>query len=460
MKNKKIIFALVIILLCSFLPASARQRKEDDSYKLQYLNLDWWKTYKDDILVDYMQQAYKNNQDLKISALKTKQAEQVVKESFAAELPQIGFNGNYFRDFRSSDVRLGDVVINDYSQSNFILPLTMTYELDIWGENHLRTKSLKKQVEIMKQDERGTYISLTSALASEYFNLIKLDRLIADQKELVRLQTKISDMTKIKYENGLCSVTEYLVEKQLLTQFQELLDIYEDQRIVVGRQLVVLVGDRNLVDVKRSDYAKLSLPVIPSNIAAESIQNRPDLLKTEDYIQKIGFDVKAARRDFLPKLTLYGQVGFNAYSLSNIFGNHTLKALGGIMPSFDLFTGGAKMAHLRYSKMEYEKAQQMYEKTILTSLQEVNNSLGSAITHKKNYETSKERNDLEKDKYKLVQEKYSIGALSELDRLKSEENTILSDKDEASNKVNYIISTINIYKAVGGTDYMQYAEDI
>ena len=170
MKNKKIIFALVIILLCSFLPASARQRKEDDSYKLQYLNLDWWKTYKDDILVDYMQQAYKNNQDLKISALKTKQAEQVVKESFAAELPQIGFNGNYFRDFRSSDVRLGDVVINDYSQSNFILPLTMTYELDIWGENHLRTKSLKKQVEIMKQDERGTYISLTSALASEYFN--------------------------------------------------------------------------------------------------------------------------------------------------------------------------------------------------------------------------------------------------------------------------------------------------
>ena len=171
-------------------------------------------------------------------------------------------------------------------------------------------------------------------------------------------------------------------------------------------------------------------------------------------------DVKVARRDFLPKFTIYGQAGFSAYSLSNIFGSHTFKALAGVMPSLDLFTGGAKMAHLRYTKMEYEKAQQMYEKTILTSLQEVNNSLGEAITYKKNYDMSCERNNLEKDKYSLMLQKQAIGALSELDRLRAEESLILTDKQEASNKINYIVSTINIYKAVGGVDYMQYAENI
>ena len=460
MKNKKIIFALVIILLCGILPVNAKQKKDDESYKLAYLNLNWWKTYKDDNLINYMQQAYNNNQDLKMSALKTKQAEQVVKESFAAELPHIGFAGNYFRDFQSSNVRFGDILINDYKQSNFVLPLTMTYEIDIWGENHLITKSLKKQVEIMKQDERATYIALTSALASEYFNLIKLDKLIQNQEKLVELQKKIAEMTEVKYNNGLCSVTEYLVEKQLYTQFQELLDIYANQRDTIGRQLVVLVGDRNLADIQRSNYDTVSMPQIPESIAAECIQNRPDLLKTEEYIQKIGIDVKVARRDFLPKFTLYGQAGFNAYSLSNIFGSHTFKALAGVMPSLDLFTGGAKIAHLRYSKLEYEKAQQMYEKTILTSLQEVNDSLSSAIKSRKNLDMSSERNSLEKDKYQLMLRKKEIGALSDLDLLRAEENLILADKDEASNKINYIISTINIYKAVGGTDYMQYAENI
>ena len=184
------------------------------------------------------------------------------------------------------------------------------------------------------------------------------------------------------------------------------------------------------------------------------------LLKTEEYIQKIGIDVKVARRDFLPKFTLYGQAGFNAYSLSNIFGSHTFKALAGVMPSLDLFTGGAKIAHLRYSKLEYEKAQQMYEKTILTSLQEVNDSLSNAIKSRKNLDMSSERNSLEKDKYQLMLRRKEIGALSDLDLLRAEENLILADKDEASNKINYIISTINIYKAVGGTDYMQYAENI
>ena len=321
-------------------------------------------------------------------------------------------------------------------------------------------KCLKKQVEIMKQDERATYIALTSALASEYFNMIKLDKLIQNQEKLVELQKKITAMTEIKYNNGLCPLTEYLVEKQLYTQFQELLDIYINQRDTIGRQLVVLVGDRNLTDVKRSNYDNVSMPQIPESIAAECIQNRPDLLKTEEYIQKIGIDVKVARRDFLPKFTLYGQAGFNAYSLSNIFGAHTFKALAGVMPSLDLFTGGAKIAHLKYSKMEYEKAQQMYEKTILTSIQEVNDSLSSAIKSKKNYAMSNERNDLEKDKYQLMLRRKQIGALSDLDLMRAEENLILADKDEASNKINYIISTINIYKAVGGTDYMKYAENI
>lgn len=32
------------------------------------------------------------------------------------------------------------------------------------------------------------------------------------------------------------------------------------------------------------------------------------------------------------------------------------------MPSIDLFTGGAKMARLRWTKLELEKAQQLYEK--------------------------------------------------------------------------------------------------
>ncbi len=460
MKKFLILFTLVLLLPCVSLTADAEHKGGENFDKTIYLNQAWWAKYNDTNLTEYIDDAYRNNQDLKIAALNTKQAREVVKQSFANQLPQLGFYPDISRTFQSSNINHGKLIIPDYNQSNFFLPISMTYEADIWGQNFLRTKSLKKQAEIVAENERATYISLTSAIAADYFNLIKADKLILSQKELIKLQNRIIKMTAIKYENGLCPVTEYLSEKQYLTQLKESKEFYENTRKVLENQLIVLLGDRNRTELHRGYYAYISAPQIPQGISAEVIQNRPDLLKTEKYIQKIGIDVKVARRDFLPKFNLYGEVGFNAYSFGNIFGNHTFRALAGVLPSVDLFTGGAKMSALRYSKLEYDKAQQMYEKTILTSLQEVSDSLHWAKTTKKNYESSRERHKLEQTKFTLMMKKNSIGAMSDLDLLRAKEALIVSEISEASNRIDYLISTISLYKSVGGVDYMNFEEKL
>ena len=462
MKILKILLTL-FILLCTVSLADAKTKSNsNENYRLEYLNLDWWQKYNDPVLTDYISTAFKNNQDLKIATLNVKQSEQVVKMAFAGQLPQIGFQGDVFRDFRSANVKLGDVIVKDYSQSNFFLPLTMSYEVDIWGENYLKTKSFKKQLEMVKQNERASYISLTSAVASEYFNFVKLDKVIKNQQELVKLQTEIVRLENLKYKNGLCPITELMDEKQLLTQLQEELNVYIDKRLIVGRQLGVLTGERekDLSLMPRSDYSIITLLPLPDSINAEVIQYRPDFMKAEEYIQKIGIDVKVAKRDFLPKFVLYGQAGFSAYNLTNIFGNHTFKSLVGFMPSIDLFTGGAKMARLRYNKLELEKAQQIYEKTILTSIQEVNNSLCGALTRELNYNESVKRYNLENDKFNLAQKKFDIGAKSNLEMMKDREKLLVAEKDKVNSQVNYLISTLSIYKAVGGNDFTTINEKL
>ena len=462
MKILKILLTLFILLCTVSLADAKTKNNSNENYRLEYLNLDWWQKYNDPVLTDYISTAFKNNQDLKIATLNVKQSEQVVKMAFAGQLPQVGFQGDVFRDFRSANVKLGDVIVKDYSQSNFFLPLTMSYEVDIWGENYLKTKSFKKQLEMVKQNERASYISLTSAVASEYFNLVKLDKLIKNQQELVKLQTEIVRLEDLNYKNGLCPIAELIDEKQLLTQLQEELNVYIDKRIIVGRALGVLTGERekDLSLMPRSDYSIITLLPLPDSINAEVIQYRPDFMKAEEYIQKIGIDVKVAKRDFLPKFILYGQAGFSAYNLTNIFGNHTFKSLVGFMPSIDLFTGGAKMARLRYNKLELEKAQQIYEKTILSSIQEVNNSLGGALTRELNYNESVKRYNLENDKFNLAQKKFDIGAKSNLEMMKDKEKLLVAEKDKVNSQVNYLISTLNIYKAVGGNDFTTINEKL
>ena len=243
MKNFKLLFLALLILLCSISTVYSKDLQKED-YRLNYVNIDWWKQYNDENLVNIMIKVYENNQDLKIATIKSKQADQAVKEAFANELPYLGFSGNIGREMPSATTRFGNLVIPDYSQTRFLLPLTMTYEVDIWGENRLKTKSIEKQRDIIKQSERASYITLTSEVASNYFNLIKLDKLIKNQEKLVNLQKKITEMQDIKYKNGLCSTIEVLAEKQALTVFEEELNDYKNKQDTIYNQLIVLLGER------------------------------------------------------------------------------------------------------------------------------------------------------------------------------------------------------------------------
>lgn len=449
---------LILILIClALIPQQtlAKTKNIQNNNDLQYMNLTWWEKFNDQQLNDYLMTVYKNNQDLKIATIKNKQSQQVMKQAFANQLPQLYFNGTMQREFTGSTQRFGDVVIPDYNQAHYILPLTMSYEVDLWGENYLKTKSLKKQIEMTTQDERASYISISSGFAANYFTLIGIDKLIENQNDLINVEKDIVALEEQKYGSGLCPIAEVLSEKQTLTQMQERLNSLLERQDIVSNQLITQLGDRLITKINRSNYDSIQSISTPTEISTEYIGNRPDVQKAELYIEKTGIDVKVARRDFLPKFRIYGQVGFNSYDWCRMFAPHTFLSTAGVAPSLDLFTGGYKKAVLKYNKLEYEKALQIYEKAILTSIQELNDSMMSIKTANSNYERSFERFNLEKEKLQLSNDQYKIGGKAKLDNMKDQQNILIVEEDLVMNNINRIISSINLYKAVGGKDYTQ-----
>lgn len=449
---------LIILLIClTLMPTQtfAKTKNIQDNNDLQYMNLTWWQKFNDQKLNDYLMTIYKNNPDLKIATIKNKQSQQVMKQAFANQLPQLYFNGTMQREFTGSTQRFGEVVIPDYNQAHYILPLTMSYEVDLWGENYLKTKSLKKQIEMTTQDERASYISISSNFASNYYTLVGIDKLIQNQKDLLEIEQNIVNLEEQKYNSGLCPIAEVLSEKQSLTQMQERLNSLEERQDILVNQLITQLGDRMLTKIDRSNYDSISAIPTPNEISTEYIGNRPDVQKAELYIQKTGIDIKVARRDFLPKFRVYGQIGFNSYDWCRMFAPHTFLSTAGVAPSLDLFTGGYKKAILKYNKLEYEKALQIYEKAILTSIQELNDAMMSIKTANSNYEKSKERFNLEKEKLDLSNNQYKIGGRAKLDNMKDQQNILIVEEDMVTNNINRVISTINLYKATGGKDFTQ-----
>ena len=455
MENMKrlIIITLSILALLFVYNSCDAKKNEKEINTFEYMNMPFWQKCNDEILVNHLEELYKNNFDLKIAAYQIEESNRIVKIALSQELPHIAFDGYVGRTLTSSDEHFGDLVIPDYSQYRYLLPLTLSYEVDLWGKNRLRTKSMQKELEIRKQEQKSLYISLSSNFAINYYNLIKTDEMLRLQEEEIKLQEKICDLMQKRFDFGLSDKNELLKEQKALTVLIEGKNKLLERKDVLINQLNVFLGDRSFRDLERSsfDSVKTNLP-IPESIDFSITENRPDVVASRFRLEKAGYDVKISKRNILPSFVITGNLGYNAYSLGNLFGSNTGLANIGVIPFLDIFDGGRKINAMKLMKSRYNKHFEEYNKRILTSAQEINDALYSAKIAKKNSANVSDRLKLQENDSYLVSRKEEIGTANIIDSLVKQEELLLVRQQNVSSKVNEIIASINLYKATGGVD--------
>ena len=458
---KKLITLICIFccFLCMNIQSEAKTKKaEINTY--EYINIPFWQKFNDDILINHLDRMYKNNYDIKIAAYQIEESDKIVKLALSNELPQIAFNGYLGRTLTSADEKFGNVVIPDYSQYHYLLPLTLNYEVDIWGKNRLRTKSMKKEYDMQREDEKGLYIVLTSNFAINYYNLIKTDKLLEIQEKLEEIQTQICNLMQKRYDNGLANKNKLLKEQKNLTYIIEEKNNLLEKRDVLLNQINVFLGDRSFENIERSSFEAVDNSLhAPDTIDFDIVEKRPDVIKSKLKIEKAGYDIKISKRDILPSFTISGSLGYNAYQLGHLFGSNTGLANIGIIPYFDIFDGGRKVNIMKLMKSRYNKYFEEYNKNLLTSAQEINDALYSAKTAEKNYLVSKSRFEIQKQDDRLIAIKEEIGTANIIDYLVKKEELYLTEQNNVSSKINQIISSINLYKAAGGIDVFNDVND-
>lgn len=447
---KRLLYFIFILIFISFLPeCHAIQANED---KTEYLNIPFFENFNDTKLTENLLKLYENNNDLHAAAIKVNEAERLVKMSFGSELPSIGFTGSIDQTFHSAEEKFGSMSIPDYTQTQFLLPVSMNYEIDIWGKNRLKTKARKKDFENVKQDEKTAYIMLTSAFAIDYYNLIKLDKLIELQSQLIDIENEILDLYNKKFEYGTSNKIEIIENEKILTHLKEELQDYLEKQDVLKNQLNVLLADRDFNEINRINYDDINFtPFIPEEIKLSTLEERPDWVKALNHIEKCGLDVKIAKREFLPKFTITGAIGFNFYNAASK--NPFLSNIG-VIPDIDLFLGGRKIQFLKFKKDEYKLSLENYEKVILNSIKEVNDALYALKTVNAKSLITDERMKLSFDDLNLTINQEQAGIAQYLDILFKKQAAITANKQDVSNKINEIISMINLYKALGGYNFI------
>ena len=320
-------------------------------------------------------------------------------------------------------------------------------------KNHDKTKSAKKSYEMSLYDKQATYLAILSQVGTCYFNIVKLDKLISLQNEIINKRKNIYDLMKMKHNEGLSSTSDLVnAEKAYINSTVDLIDLKKSRELVLN-SFAVLIGEspENINEFKRISYDKLKNEYkIPEFIVSDAIENRPDYLKAQKNVEKSGIDVKVAKKEFLPSFNIIGLLGFQTGSMYSSM--NWKSALAGLVGSgmVSLFSGGRKIANLKLNKNIYEQTLQNYYKTNLVAIQEVNDALCSLKLDNQKFEKNTLTYNMEQKDFGFTKNKFNEGIISKLDVLQKEEVLLSVKKLVISSKIDVISSEISLYKALGG----------
>ncbi len=139
-----------------------------------FADLPWWEVFKDPMLQDLIRTALTNNYDLKQAVARVEQARNQAIAARSAFFPQIGYSGNIGRGRNS--LYNSPTTLAGATESSALTTVNAFWEIDFWGRIRRMSEAARAQYLATDEARRGVTISLMSAVATTYFQLLDLDR--------------------------------------------------------------------------------------------------------------------------------------------------------------------------------------------------------------------------------------------------------------------------------------------
>ena len=218
----------------------------------------WWEIYQDPQLNALEEQISVSNQTLKASQAQYAQARALVRFTRASYFPTVTANPNVNRIHLSQHRPLGSST-NGTSYNDLILPMDVSYEVDLWGRIRHTVEQSRENAQASAADLENVSLSLHAELAVDYFLMRSLD---AEQQLLnstVVAFQKALELTQNRYKGGVASQVDVAQAQTQLETTRALAIDDELSRAQFEHAIAVLVG---------KPPASFSLPANPLECAS------------------------------------------------------------------------------------------------------------------------------------------------------------------------------------------------
>jgi len=412
------------------------------------VNVDFFKRFNDCYIEKYIYEALEKNHDLKQANYKVEQFRQEVKSSLANELPSLSVSSNYLgAHFPKGDTNFL------LKRNSFILPFMVNYEPDFLLKNRDKTKSQKYLFKSQVANQKGTYISLLTDVASTYVNILLLDYLINRQEEILKNKDSNLSFTFNKFNFGVVDLINLNNSKEELNAQKIIYENLIKQRNTLLYNFAVLIGESpaNIDEIERGELKNFEYTeTIPTEISSDKIYVRPDIIEVENKLKSAKLDVTVAKKEFFPSFNITGFLAFDTAGGGNFFSWNSSFAYLVAGATQDIFKGGAKIANLKIKKARYCELVELYKQTDLIAIKEINNALNIIYHDKKAELEANNQLEIEKRIMNISNRKLKSGVISRTEFLNDKNSYNQQQQLTAASKASRLIDYFTLYKAVGG----------
>jgi len=428
----------------------------------------WREFFKDDYLIQLIDTALKRNSDMQEALYRIEIARANMRLGKNALFPSIdavaeaglrkfGFYtmdgiGNY--DTNLSDNLKADEKLPD-PLPDYFLGLRASWEIDVWGKLKHKKKAALARFLASYEGKKLVQTQLVAEIASAYFELLTLDNELTILEKNITLQQESYELVQVQKEGGRATELGVQQMRAILMNSKSKKELVLQQINSTEYYLNFLCGQFSspIAREKKSleNYYTLSSEG-HIGLPAKMLAWRPDIRAAELELVAAKGDVNAARAAFMPSIQLSPYIGFQAFSPSKLFvGSPNSLAyglLGGL--TAPLFNQRAIRSNYEQELANKGAIYQQYGKTVLKAWQEVETELNAQkhIMARRAYDKN-EVNAL-RLAVDASTELFKAGRANYLDVITSQRSVLDAEITLNQTYLEYLQSTINLYKALGG----------
>ncbi len=425
---------------------------------------EWWRQFKSAELDGLIATALGENQNLKKSIDRLKQADAITQIEGSKLLPFVGseMGMQQYRIPSHGVVASYNPAIAGFEKTvGYINPMSMYYEFDFWGKNRAALDAALGEQAAEEAELAETRLVLTTAIARAYFRGLAAARQLELAREMVRLRREALSIAETRFKTGLdiedASAAarielENAIKREagaaaLLALQQDLAARLSGQGPDAGRGLFA-AGAATIA----------SAPPVPKSLPVELLIHRPDLAAAMHRAAAAAQRIHHAKAEFMPSVDIAVTTGLQASQHSthiDKLGTYLFRASAFnylVQPGFHLplFEGGQLSGRLEERRSEYDEAIDGYNETLLEAAQQVADSLTNVKETRAVAEAQARAVAAARAKLDLARVRWNNGLKDRREIIANDHDALQEAYFERAFEADYLSARVDLVQALGG----------